>query len=75
MNNSKSNKKTRNIIYNKYNGRCAYCGCKLDFENFSIDHIIPKWRKNDDDFLSYLNIERGKCKIENYNPSCNSCNS
>lgn len=32
----------RTTIFNKTDGRCFYCGCKLDFDNFVIDHILPK---------------------------------
>jgi 5-methylcytosine-specific restriction endonuclease McrA len=31
----------RKEVYNKYNGRCAYCGKALSFDNFQIDHVIP----------------------------------
>lgn len=74
MNNDKSNKNTRKFVFNKFKGRCAYCGIKLDIDDFHIDHIVPKLRKNNDDFLNHYNLERGKCRIENYNPSCKSCN-
>ena len=32
----------RIAIKTKFNGRCAYCGNKLDFYNFQIDHLVPK---------------------------------
>ncbi len=32
----------RKKIYDSLSGHCAYCGCELDFENFHIDHMIPK---------------------------------
>lgn len=56
-----SDKRLRKIVYDKYNGHCAYCGSKLK-NRFCIDHIISKHNG-------------GKNKIENYNPSCFSCNS
>lgn len=34
-------KSMREKIFNKFGGRCAYCGCNLDFENFHIDHATP----------------------------------
>ena len=61
------NKNVRQVVFNKYNGHCAYCGCKLHQNNFTIDHIDPKRRKSKG--------IHGLDKIENYNPSCNSCNS
>ena len=30
------------IIYLRDGGRCVYCGNKLDQDNFSVDHFIPK---------------------------------
>ena len=54
-------KKTRGIVYNKYNGRCAYCGHEITIKEMQVDHIIPK-RLGGADALG------------NYNPSCRICN-
>jgi len=35
------NKETREIIYNKFGGRCAYSGTVLE-PNWQCDHFIPK---------------------------------
>ena len=62
--------KEREIIFNKYNGKCAYCGCELQ-KGWHIDHLEP--------------IRRGVLKggktmhperncMDNYMPSCASCN-
>src|SRR5574344_1332522 len=67
-----SNKKQaeRDIVYQKYDGHCAYCGCTIDKNNFCIDHIIPKLRTK-----SIFDIGGGgPDNISNYNPSCRSCN-
>lgn len=32
-------KKIREALYEKYNHRCAYCGCELEYEKMQIDHI------------------------------------
>ena len=32
----------RKEIFNRTNGRCFYCGCYLDFDDFHVDHYIPK---------------------------------
>lgn len=66
------NKKTRELVYNKYNGHCAYCGCKIEYKDMQVDHIIPIFR-NVDGEKPYGNI-RGTDDISNYNPSCRSCN-
>ena len=30
---AKLNKKLRQEIYNKYDGHCAYCGCKIEMKD------------------------------------------
>ena len=59
--------KLREEVYNKYNGHCAYCGCKLEMKDMQVDHINSK--------------HTAKCKgkevdnsLENLNPSCRQCN-
>ena len=34
-------KKDREIIYNKFNGKCAYCGCDL-LDDWEVDHVTSK---------------------------------
>jgi hypothetical protein len=51
----------RKIIYNKYKGHCAYCGCKISESSFVIDHVIPV-------------RESGSTNMENLLPACRSCN-
>jgi 5-methylcytosine-specific restriction endonuclease McrA len=59
----------RDLIFNKYGGRCAYCGDLLQY-GWHVDHIDPIIR----------NWTKGTCEkpendiIENCNPSCPSCN-
>lgn len=57
-------KKTREQVYKKCNGHCAYCGCKLEYKNMQVDHVVP------------LNgwSEQGEDTIENMLPACRSCN-
>jgi 5-methylcytosine-specific restriction endonuclease McrA len=50
----------RDIIFNKYNGKCAYCGVIL-LKGWHIDHITPK-------------VFGGTNDLENLNPSCKECN-
>lgn len=38
-------KKQREIVLEKCNGRCAYCGCKLEGTRWHVDHVIPVERK------------------------------
>ncbi len=67
-------KEQRSLIFNKYNGYCAYCGCKLYDGNFQVDHLIPKRRGAKSPFHSDFNKEKGSDNIENLMPSCCSCN-
>jgi hypothetical protein len=36
------NKQTRQQVYDKYGGRCAYCGKEIMFEDMQADHITAK---------------------------------
>ena len=58
----------RIIILKKFNNKCAYCGGDLDLSNLNIDHISPKNRKS-------KGKEIGDDSINNFNPSCFTCNS
>lgn len=50
----------RQNIFDMTGGRCFYCGCKLDFNNFHIDHFTAK--------------KRGGKQKDNLVPSCPDCN-
>jgi len=52
-------KKTK--VYDKFKGKCAYCGKKLSLETMHIDHVCPK-------------NSGGSNQIENLFPSCPECN-
>lgn len=73
------NKKVREEIKNKYGGKCAYCGCEL-VKGWHVDHIEPVIRDSKWDRTKGRFIPTGKVKypekdnIDNYNPSCASCN-
>lgn len=52
----------RQAVYNKYDGHCAYCGCKLEsIKDMQVDHILPQRRDGTND-------------LDNLNPSCRLCN-
>ncbi|MGK0413231.1 MAG: 5-methylcytosine-specific restriction endonuclease McrA [Polaribacter sp.] len=69
----------REIVFNKYGGKCAYCGDSL--KRMQVDHIIPQRnfldsiKKNYDIpiFLKHLK-EDDLNHIDNLNPSCATCN-
>lgn len=57
-------KRTREMVYEKYNGHCAYCGRKILLKDMQVDHFIPKrgWSEN------------GSDDLQNLMPSCRMCN-
>ena len=62
-------KKVREAVYQKYGGRCAYCGKKIEYRDMQIDHLIPIQRERFKKF-SEEQIER----FENYMPADRRCN-
>ena len=70
----------RELIFNKYGGRCAYCGCELQ-KGWHVDEIEPvrrnwkyervggEWKKK---YTDCQHPER--FNLENQNPACASCN-
>ena len=62
-------KKTREAVYNKYSGHCAYCGKELELKGWQLDHLIPyqreRWKKYTEEEI--------EC-FENYMPACRRCN-
>lgn len=53
---------TREEVYKMFNGRCAYCGKKIEMKDMQVDHIASHFRHN------------GTDELENYYPSCRDCN-
>ena len=41
-------KETRQRVYQKYNGHCAYCGRYIDYKDMQVDHFVAKngWNEN-----------------------------
>jgi 5-methylcytosine-specific restriction endonuclease McrA len=62
-------KKVRLEVYDKYNGRCAYCGKKIEYKDMQLDHLIPVQRE----WFKKYTEEEIEC-FENYMPSCRRCN-
>lgn len=59
-------KKIRETVYEKYGGRCAYCGRKIAYKDMQVDHFLP---------LRAWGIEdAGTDDIANLMPSCRMCN-
>jgi len=72
-------KKDRQLIFDKYDGKCAYCGTEL-VKGWHVDHIQAIRRNDSDESIERLNrnitipIIRGENSVDNYNPACRQCN-
>jgi 5-methylcytosine-specific restriction endonuclease McrA len=74
-------KEKRELIFNKYNGHCAYCGCEIKLKDMQVDHIIPKrnyrthvgnkWKVPE--FLNHLTLQ-DENHLDNLMPTCRVCN-
>lgn len=51
----------RSKVFDKYESHCAYCGQRIAFDKFQVDHLKPKMRGGTDD-------------ISNLMPACARCN-
>lgn len=63
-------------IWQKYGGRCAYCGEPIEYKDMQVDHIKPKFHTWTEDEKQRL-LPEGVCgddSMENLNPSCRMCN-
>ncbi|WP_234733946.1 hypothetical protein [Tellurirhabdus bombi] len=72
-------KKEREIIFNKFGGRCAYCGCEL-VKGWHVDELEPCRRNLKYDRRKRRWVPDGTYKhperlhIDNQMPACASCN-
>jgi predicted restriction endonuclease len=65
------NAKIRQIVYSKFDGHCAYCGCNIKYNEMQVDHFKPLARNVPEQWLVE---ERGTDEIDNLMPSCRMCN-
>lgn len=72
-------KSDRDLIFNKYGGKCAYCGCVLQ-KGWHVDEIEPVRRGFKYDYsasppkkIPYVEHPE-RFNIDNQNPACASCN-
>lgn len=65
-------KPNRKAVYDKYDGRCAYCGQEIEFKAMQVDHMIPQHSCEGHLFTAerFMSIHADS----NYMPSCRSCN-
>lgn len=59
-------KKIRQLVYEKYDGHCAYCGREISYKEMQVDHFRPQRAWNPED--------SGTDDIDNLMPSCRMCN-
>ena len=72
-------KRNREIIKQKFDNKCVYCGCELQ-KGWHVDELYPvrrnyKWNKNKTRYIydgTYMNPQN--LHINNQVPSCPSCN-
>lgn len=64
----------RTEIYQKYEGKCGYCGEDITEKEMQIDHIVPIYRNHSLQDLTKMNIIRGTNNLNNLMPACKSCN-
>lgn len=67
MSRKRISKETRQRVYDKYNGRCAYCGCELELKDMQVGHLKSV-------YLSEYKGEQVDESFDNYMPACRSCN-
>lgn len=65
----------RQTAHMKYDGKCAYCGITLEYSKMQVDHVIPLLRGTTHKEAESRGIKKGLNNVDNYNPSCRSCNS
>jgi len=65
-----SKAKEREFIFNRYNGKCAFCGIDLE-KGWHISPLIPTELA----ITNEGNLEKTNNEIENKLPSCRACNS
>lgn len=61
MKRRKITKAQRLSVYNRYGGKCAYCGKEIRYDEMQVDHIKPLYLGGADD-------------ESNWAPACRMCN-
>ena len=64
-------KRIRQQLYEKYNHRCAYCGCNLEYKDMQVDHVKSVYVHND---IGHDMTESEMYDISNLLPACRQCN-
>ena len=64
------NKQLRQQVYQKFGGRCAYCGNPIDKRLMQVDHIVPVYRGQ----RGHKERIKQSETIDDLNPACGRCN-
>ena len=64
-------KKIRIALHEKYNHKCAYCGCDLEYKDMQVDHIKSVYANTD---FKKTMTEEEMYREENLLPACRQCN-
>ena len=70
-------KELRKKVYEKYDGHCAYCGCKLDYKDMQVDHVVAfgqVYYSRDSKQVQQMIANDEINGAENLMPSCRQCN-
>ena len=63
-------KRMRLLLYEKYNHKCAYCGCNLEYKDMQVDHIKSVYANTD---FKQVMTEEEMYSVDNLLPSCRQC--
>lgn len=63
-------KSVRKLVYAKYDGHCAYCGCKIPEKGFNVDHLYCLRNYEYTEDFTGIDVH----DIKNFMPACGSCN-
>ena len=64
-------KKIRLRVYEKYDHRCAYCGCSLEYKDMQVDHLKSVYTNTD---IHNKMTGNEMYDISNLMPACRQCN-
>ena len=71
-------KKKRKEVYEKYCGRCAYCGSLIKYKDMQVDHVIPQHHYSEQYGCLIVNSRKftdyGVHDMQNLKPACRICN-